>query len=149
MRKPIGFAALSVLLLLAACAAPGGTTLYERLGGRPVVKVFVDRTLDRTSTDSRTKRSFEGIRIAAIKESLAEQICVVSDGSDCKYEGETMHNAHAQSNIQPREFDAMVEILREELDRAGVAPGAKNELLKRLAPMKRDIVATTTSSASR
>jgi len=33
-----------------------------------------------------------------------------------------------------------VDILREEMDRAGVDAGAKNELLKLLAPMKRDIV---------
>ena len=140
MRNSIGLAALVAALTLAACAAPpANTSLYQRLGGAPTVKLFVDRTVDRTSTDPRTMRSFDGIKIAAIKESLALQICVISGGG-CKYEGETMANAHRQSHIQPREFDAMVDILREELDRAGVDPAAKNELLKLLAPMKREIV---------
>ncbi len=140
MRTSLG---LAVLLALAACSTPppAGTTLYQRLGGQAVVQVFVDRTLDRTSTDPRTMRSFDGIKIAAIKESLALQICVLAGGG-CKYEGETMANAHRQSHIQPREFDAMVDILREEIDRAGVDAGAKNDLLKLLAPMKRDIVNT-------
>ena len=136
MRKLIGVA---VLLGMAACATAPQGTLYDRLGGKPVVTEFVDRTLDRTSTDPRTKRSFDGIKIAAIKESLALQICFISGGG-CKYEGETMAHAHHDSKIQPREFDAMVDILREEMDRAGVDAGAKNELLKLLAPMKRDIV---------
>jgi hemoglobin len=34
----------------------------------------------------------------------------------------------------------MVTVLREELDRANVSEGAKNELLRRLAPTRRDIV---------
>ena len=138
MRNSIGLAAL---LLLAACASPraADATLYERLGGQAKVQTFVDSTLDRTSTDPRTMRSFDGIKIKAIKESLALYICKIGDGG-CKYEGETMANAHRQSQIQPREFDAMVDILREEMDRAGVDAGAKNELLKLLAPTKRDIV---------
>ena len=130
-------------LVLAGCA---GTTrpqasLYERLGGAPVVEAVVSRTLDRASTDPLTRRSFDGIRIAAIKESLGRQICLISGGG-CVYEGETMARAHHDSRIQPSEFDAMVEMLRQELDRAHVDPGAKNELLRLLAPMKRDIVPT-------
>jgi hypothetical protein len=35
----------------------------------------------------------------------------------------------------------VVEMLRQELDRVAIAAEAKNELLHRLAPIKRDIVA--------
>lgn len=127
----------------AGCAAtpatPPNASLYERLGGATVMTPVVSRTLDRASTDPLTKRSFDGIKIAAIKDSLGRQICVISGGG-CTYEGETMARAHHDSKIQPSEFDAMVTMLRQELDRAGVDAGAKNELLKLLAPMKRDIV---------
>jgi hemoglobin len=51
-----------------------------------------------------------------------------------------MERAHRDAKIGASEFDAMVTILREELDRAGVDAQAKNELLRLLAPMKRDIV---------
>ena len=132
--------AVTLLALLAACATPApDATLYQRLGGKPVVEAFVGSTIDRTSTDERTKRSFDGIKLAPIKASIAQQICAISGGG-CKYEGETMAKSHADAKIQPREFDAMVDILREEMDRAGVNAGAKNDLLKLLAPMKRDIV---------
>ena len=100
---------------------------------------MVGRLVDRTATDSRTRRSFDGIKLKAIKESLAQQICSISGGG-CRYEGETMAHAHADSKIVASEFDVMVGFLREELDRAGVDPAAKNELLRLLAPMKRDVV---------
>jgi len=133
--------ALAATCALVACAtAPREPeTLYQRLGGAPRVQLVVDRTLDRTSTDPRTRRSFDGIKIAAIKESLAQQICSISGGG-CHYEGETMKNAHHDSRIAASEFDAMVTILREELDRAGVDAAAKNDLLRLLAPMKRDVI---------
>ena len=51
-----------------------------------------------------------------------------------------MARAHAESKIVAGEFDALVSMLREELDRSDTDPGAKNELLRLLAPMKRDIV---------
>lgn len=51
-----------------------------------------------------------------------------------------MANAHAKTNISGSEFDIMVAVLREELDKAGVGDAAKNELLRRLAPTRRDIV---------
>ena len=134
---------LTALLLagLAACAAApsAAPTLYERLGGAAQVDVVVGRLIDRTATDPRTRRSFDGIKLKALKESLAEQICAVSGGG-CRYEGETMAHAHADSKIVASEFDVMVSILREELDRNGTDPGAKNELLRLLAPMKRDVV---------
>jgi hemoglobin len=56
------------------------------------------------------------------------------------YEGETMARSHADLGLQGSEFDVMVSVLREELDRAGVSDAAKNELLRRLAPSRRDMV---------
>ncbi|WP_198937887.1 group 1 truncated hemoglobin [Pelomonas sp. KK5] len=139
--KSLSLPLISLSLVLAACAAPG-PTLYQRLGGAPVVQIVVDRTLERAAVDERTRRSFDGIKLGAVKESLAAQICSISGGG-CRYEGETMAKAHKDSKIQPREFDAMVDMLRQELDRAGVDAGPKNELLKLLAPMKRDIVTSS------
>lgn len=140
-RAASSWSALALSACLAACAAAPATppTLYERLGGATQVEAVVGRLIDRTASDPRTRRSFDGIKLKAIKESLAQQICAVSGGG-CRYEGETMARAHADSKIVASEFDAMVGILREELDRVGTDPGAKNELLRLLAPMKRDVV---------
>lgn len=135
---------LSTLLLaawLGACAtvATPPPTLYERLGGAPRLELVIGRMLDRAVSDPRTRRSFDGIKLPALKQSLVTHLCSISGGG-CRYEGETMARAHADSKIVAGEFDALVSMLREELDRSGTDPGAKNELLRLLAPMKRDIV---------
>lgn len=132
----------AALLLLAACAADpvAPPSLYQRLGGPAGVAGVVDRTIDRSASDPRTRRSFDGIKLKTLKDSLAQHLCAVAGGG-CRYEGATMADAHKDSHIRAAEFDAMVAILREELDRSGTDPAAKNELLRLLAPMKREIVA--------
>lgn len=135
-----GFAALLLPVLVACAPVPAAPpTLYARLGGAPQVDALVSRLIERAATDPRTRRSFDGVKLKALKESLAQQICSAAGGG-CRYEGETMARSHAELKIVASEFDAMVSILREELDRGGADPAAKNELLRLLAPMKRDIV---------
>lgn len=147
MRRPHFTSTLAATLCLAACTtAPAGDTLYARLGGAPGVAAIVDRTIDRSASDTRTRRSFADIKLQPLKDSIAQQICAVSGGG-CTYEGETMARAHRDARITNAEFDAMVTILREELDRQGVGDAAKNELLRLLAPMKRDVVAHELSPA--
>ena len=142
---------LAVMLAagLAACAAPSAapSTLYDRLGGAARVTSVVSRTVERAAHDPRTRRSFEGVKLAALSDSIAQHICSLADGG-CRYEGETMKNSHRDLKIVASEFDALVTLLREELDRAGVDAGAKNDLLRLLAPMKRDIVVAATEVAS-
>lgn len=136
LRLPL----LAWVLAISACASQPHTPLFTRLGGQDKVSEVVGNTLNRAASDPRTRRSFDGVKIAAVQKSLTQQICAVSGGG-CVYEGETMAKSHQDLKIKPSEFDALVEILREEFDRAGVDGGAKNELLRVLAPMKRDIVA--------
>ena len=136
-----------VLLGLTACAglstegSPQPTSLWQRLGERPGVSRVVDRLIDRSAQDPRTRRSFEKTKLAPLKDSLTDYLCKVADGG-CAYEGETMANSHAELAIQAHEFDQLVAFLREELDAQGVATGDKNELLRRLTADRRDIVRT-------
>ena len=119
-------------------------SLYQRLGGAGGVARLVHQTLARASTEPSTARSFDGIKLPALEQSLAEQICMLAGGG-CRYQGANMADAHKDAHkdarIRDSEFDAMVGILRVELDRAGVSTSAKNELLRLLAPMKREIIA--------
>lgn len=139
-RTAPALAALAVTL--AACAhppAPGTEPLYARLGGVAGIESVSQAMLERMSTDPRTRRTFDGVNLRTLSASLATHLCMVADGP-CVYEGETMRNAHADLGLGGSEFERTVQILREELDRAGVSQGAKNELLRRLAPSRRDIV---------
>lgn len=115
------------------------SSLFQRIGGLPMLTRLSNQTLDIVSKDPRTSRSFEGVKMKTLKESLTHFLCVKT-GGDCVYEGETMQKSHADAHITMAEFEVMVDVLRERLDSNGVATREKNELLKILAPMKRDIV---------
>lgn len=114
-------------------------SLYQRIGGLPMLTRISNQTLDIVSKDPKTSRSFEGVKMKTLKESLTNFLCVKT-GGDCVYEGETMQNSHADLHITTAEFELMVDVLRERLDMNGVGTREKNQLLKILAPMKRDIV---------
>jgi hemoglobin len=129
----------TVAALMACSTPPKSTALYQELGGPQGITAFSDRAIDRIVADSRGKRSFDGVNMNELKKSIANYICSVADGP-CHYEGESMAKAHAETNISGSEFDLLVTMMREEMDRSNVPTAAKNELLRRLAPSRRDIV---------
>lgn len=140
LRRQLGLVLAALVLPLAACTSvPPGPPLYQQLGGVEGIETVSRAMLQRMSTDPRTKRTFDGINLRTLSASLAAHLCKVADGP-CVYEGETMRNVHADLGLGDSEFETVVQILRDELDRAGVGQGAKNELLRRLAPSRRDIV---------
>ena len=131
-----------LLLILIGCSLPTkqDASLYDRIGGKPMLYTISSQTLDTVAQDPRTKRSFADVKMTTLKNSLTEFLCVGTGGKDCLYEGETMKNAHAETNITTAEFELMVQALRDTLDADHIGTREKNELLKLLAPMKRDVV---------
>lgn len=129
------------LLLVAACATPPSAppSLYQRLGGEPVVSKVVDQLIDRSASDARTARSFKDVKLARVKEKLVEQICQLAGGG-CKYTGDPMREVHKGLKNTDAEFALLVQFLRDALAANGVGEREKNELLRLLAPMKREIV---------
>jgi len=133
---------VSVLLLLCVgCMTQSRpeASLFQRIGGLPMLSRLSNQTLDIVSKDPRTSRSFEGVKMKTLKESVTNYLCIKA-GGECVYEGETMQKSHADLHITTAEFEIMVEVLRERMDANGVGAKEKNELLKVLAPTKRDIV---------
>lgn len=124
---------------LVACASPVRQPLYQQLGGEAGIERLSGRLIQRMATDPRTSRTFDGVNLKTVSSSLAAYMCKAADGP-CTYEGETMANSHKELGIKGSEFDVTVQLLRDELDAAGVSASAKNELLRRLAPTRRDIV---------
>lgn len=135
-----------VMMIVTMCAVAGCVTqpnaeasLYQRIGGRPMLSRISNQTLDIVSKDPQTSRSFDGVKMKTLKESLTNFLCVKT-GGDCVYEGETMQKSHADAKITTAEFERMVDVMRERMDSNGVGTREKNELLRILAPMKRDVV---------
>lgn len=113
-------------------------SLFERIGGLPVLTKIVDEFIDEVATSPRTKRSFDGLNLKTLKKTVVAQLCKLTGGG-CVYEGETMLKAHRDAKISEAEFDAFVDIFRKTLTKY-LPEREKNELLKILAPMKHDIV---------
>jgi hemoglobin len=129
----------------AGVTAPGVTaagapaSLYDRLGGETGVAAIANSLIDRVSADPALGRSFKDAKLDRIKRLLAEQICDLA-GGPCHYSGDSMREVHAGHHISEAEFYGMVDILRGILKQRHVGLGATNELLRLLAPMKRDVV---------
>lgn len=113
-------------------------SLFERIGGLSVITAVVSETIDHSASDPKIKRSFDGIKLATLKQSVVDQLCMLT-GGNCAYEGETMKNSHRDLKVTTAEFELFVETFRAALNKH-VGEAEKNELLKILAPMKRDIV---------
>ena len=129
----------SAILAASARAAPPEASLYERLGGEPVVTTVVEQTMARMAADPAVNQSLDGVNLKKLDAKIVLQVCALAGGG-CVYDGEDMKAAHDGMNIGQREFYALVEALRAALDDHGVGEREKNELLRLLAPMKRDVV---------
>jgi hemoglobin len=127
------------ILLLAGAAAGAPASLYDRLGGADGVAAISDALIDRVASDPVLGRSFKDSKLDRIKRLLAEQICDLS-GGPCHYSGDSMREVHAGHHISEADFYGMVADLREILKQRHVDQGAANELLRLLAPMKREVV---------
>ena len=130
-------------VMLACCVASGAAhaaaSLYSRLGGAAGVTAIADTLIDRVVADPVTGPSFKDTKISRIKRLLAEQLCDLS-GGPCHYSGDPMKEVHAGHHISEAQFYVMVDQLRDVLKERHVDLAARNELLRLLAPMKRDVV---------
>jgi hemoglobin len=122
-----------------AFAADSRPTLHQRLGGQEAVVAVVDMLIERSRRDPRIHSQFEKVNFSRLKTRIALQLCALTGGG-CTFDGDDMRATHAGLHITEGQFHALVEILREVLDEAGIATREKNELLALLAPMKRDVV---------
>ena len=132
----------AIALTLAGCTHQSATqsaTLYERLGGQDTIDTVVENLLYRIADDPEVVVFFANTNIDLFAESLASQLCDVSDGP-CRYEGPPMDRAHQHMGLTDVHFNRLVEHLDAAMQEEGIALGARNELLGRLAPMYADVM---------
>ncbi|MEQ1591688.1 MAG: group 1 truncated hemoglobin [Thiobacillaceae bacterium] len=139
MRYVTAMTCLLASLSMGALAHAATASLYERLGGEPVVTQVVSQTMDTVAHDPRVNQSFDKVNLKKLKGKIVLQICSLSGGG-CEYTGDDMKLVHKGLKITEREFYALVEALQQALGDHGVGEREKNELLALLAPMKRQVV---------
>ena len=146
MTRRLGRSMGLVLLVagLAGCAGMRAQepSLYDRLGGRPAIRVVVDDFVAFLVADSRVNARFKDMKpadVERLKTNAADQVCAATAGP-CSYLGKDMKTAHKGMHITEAEWNATVEDLVKALDKNKVPAKEKSELLGLLAPMKKDIV---------
>lgn len=137
-RYLIAMMLATTTLTLVGCASTQAT-LYERLGGQSTIDAVVENLLYRIADDTEIVGFFANSNIDLFAESLASQLCDVSDGP-CRYEGPPMDRAHQHMGLTDVHFNRVVEYLDAAMQEEGIPLAARNELLGRLAPMYAEIM---------
>jgi hemoglobin len=116
-----------------------GTTVFEAMHGREGIQRIVDDLVARSVADPRIADIFVNHDMDRLRRTLGEQVCYIA-GGPCTYTGRTMVAAHADLGVRTMDFNALVEHLRDAMDKEGVPFAQQNRLLAKLAPMHRHIV---------
>lgn len=129
-----------LLLSLSACVShKSDTTLYEEIGGLVKINEIVENFIDEIGNDKKILPYFEDAEIDRFRDKLSEHLCEVSDGP-CIYSGDSMIESHTNMNITEDAFNHTVDLLINAMTRSGLNHRLQNRLLKRLAPMRKDII---------
>ena len=119
----------------AAVASP----LFKTFGEKQGLVKLMDDFMERLLADPRTGPHFKPADQKHVKAQLVDQICVAL-GGPCVYKGADMKTSHSNLDITKADFNALVEVLQGAMDAQGIAFGAQNQLLARLAPTHRDVI---------
>ncbi len=123
-----------------AGAAPiSDPRVLEAFNGVDGISRIVDDLVDHAADDPRIADIMAASDFVRLRRTLKEQFCYLLGGG-CAYSGRDMASVHADHGITLAEFNVLVELLQEAMDREGVPFRMQNKLLALLAPMKRDIV---------
>ena len=123
----------------ASASAPGGPTLYERLGRRPGIDTVVHTFVGNIGRDKRINVRFMFVDMDVLQAHLTDQICAAS-GGPCVYAGRAMKPLHAPMHVRSAEFDAMGEDLVAALKTHSVPERETKELLAIIVSTRADIV---------
>lgn len=141
LRRLIGLAVVAAVLGAGCAGMYGETTrsLYDRLGGKPVIQAIVDDFVGNVAADSRINGRFAQTNVPRLKTLLVEQLCQAT-GGPCVYTGRDMRSAHAGMGITDAEFDALGADMAKSLDTLKVPAAEKNELLTMLGGLRSQVV---------
>jgi hemoglobin len=116
-----------------------GGAMLEAFHGREGISRIVDSLVRSVQYDRRIADIFKATDLVRLRRTLKEQFCYILNGG-CDYTGRDMKSVHADHGVTVAEFNALVELLQDAMDREGVSPQEQNRFLAKLAPMHRDVV---------
>ena len=118
---------------------PAGKSLYERIGGKPVISVVVEQCVANVLADTRINGRFATTDIRKLKGHLVDHVCMAT-GGPCTYSGRDMKTTHVGMRISTGDVGAFVEDLVKAMEMAKVPAQEKEELPGLVGSMKKDII---------
>ncbi|MEQ9552259.1 MAG: group 1 truncated hemoglobin [Coleofasciculus sp. G3-WIS-01] len=114
-------------------------TLYEKLGGQPVVAQIVDDFYKRVLADDIVNDFFAH---TDMEKQRRHQTAFVSHalGGPNQYSGRSMEKAHAGLDLQAEHFEAIANHLAESLAEYGLTQEEINSVLERISTLKEAIL---------
>jgi hemoglobin len=124
---------------------PKKITLWDRLGGEKGVNKIVEDLFNQAIEkpevnllrDKKVKLDAKGV--AHLKQQLVDFISAAT-GGPFPYKGKDLKSAHAGMKITEKEFDALVKVFAEVLEKNKVAKADSDALLKAVNATKKEIV---------
>jgi len=129
------------------------TSLYERLGGLAPISVVVSDFIDVLVPDPILNENpaidaaRERVPAAYLKYHVTAMMCEAA-GGPCEYHGRGMYESHAHLNITEKEWDRMVTLFKQVLDKHDVPERETQELLEIVQSTKADIVTATSGGSN-
>jgi len=114
-------------------------TLYEKIGGQPVVVQIVDDFYKRVLADDTINHFFAN---TDMEKQRRHQTAFISHalGSPNQYTGRSMEKAHAGLDLQPEHFEAIANHLGESLAEYGLTEEELKSVLERISTLKEAVL---------
>ena len=112
-----------------------GASLFEAVGGEPVLRPIIRDFVARVCEDVMIGFFFAGVdreRLERMEYLYTARLL----GADVEYPGKTIRAAHKPHPIMGGQFDRRKQILRETIERAGVAPEIRDAWLEHVESLR-------------
>jgi hemoglobin len=137
-------------MIIALCAATfthaqqmsAEKSLYKRLGGYDAVAAVTDDFLGRLAASKQLGRFFIGLSADSqkkVRQHIVDFLCNAT-GGPCQYIGRDMKTAHAGLAITESDWEEMVKLLTQTLDKFKVPEKERGEVFGAVGSLKKDIV---------
>lgn len=113
--------------------------LYERLGGADKIAAIVDEMADLHLKNPLIAPRFQKSDIPKLKRLAYEFFCAGAGGPE-RYSGRDMRTTHGGMNINEQEFVAVIDDVVAAMEKVGIGPQEKNEVVAILYSLKGDVV---------
>jgi len=114
-------------------------SIYEKVGGRPMVERVVIIFYDKMVADPRVAGFFGNASMSLLKQKQ-EMFFILMMGGPAMYTGKSLRTAHAKLNLDEQSFDIAAMYMREAMQEVNMAPDDIDVVVARVAMFKNEIL---------